>query len=164
MIPREISEPYTPFREAGMGIFGKSADEIIQRAMQAGEFDNLPGKGKPLKLDENPHEPAEWRTAYNLLRSNGYSLPWLELRKEIEEALDRARQDASASWRSGDPVLWQKQQTTFTQRIATLNQRIFQYNLQTPSPIFHRLPLDAGRELEMIKDGDLNSSMQSKGR
>ena len=84
-----------------MSLFGKSADEIIRRAMQDGAFDNLPGKGKPLKLDENPHEPEEWRTAYRMLRSNGYSLPWLELRKEIEEAVDRARSDARSAWESG---------------------------------------------------------------
>ncbi len=147
-----------------MSLFGKSADEIIRRAMQDGAFDNLPGKGQPLKLDDNPHEPEEWRTAYRMLRSNGYSLPWLELRKEIEEAIDRARSDARSARESGTEDFWNRQKAVFQQRIEALNQRIFQYNLQAPSPVFHRQPLDLARELDAILHwADANSS-QAEGR
>ena len=38
-------------------------EEQIRRAIQEGKFDDLPGKGKPLKLDENPFEESEWRMA-----------------------------------------------------------------------------------------------------
>jgi len=147
-----------------MSLFGKSADEIIRRAIQDGAFDNLPGKGKPLKLDENPHEPEEWRTAYRMLRSNGYSLPWLELRKEIEEAVERARSDARSAWKSGTEGFWDRQKAVFQQRIEALNQRIFQYNLQAPSPVFHRQALDLSRELDAIQRRDDPNSSQSEGR
>jgi len=147
-----------------MSLFGKSADEIIKRAMQEGAFDNLPGKGQPLKLDENPHEPEEWRTAYRMLRSNGYSLPWLELRKEIEEAVDRARSDARSACESGTEDYWNRQKAVFQQRIEALNQRIFQYNLQAPSPVFHRQPLDLSRELDSIQRREDTNSSQAEGR
>ena len=147
-----------------MSLFGKSADEIIKRAIQDGAFDNLPGKGQPLKLDENPHEKEEWRTAYSMLRSNGYSLPWLELRKEIEEAVDRARSDARSARESGNDEFWNRQKSLFQQRIEALNKRIFQYNLQTPSPVFHRQPLDLTRELEAIQNRDGANPMQAEGR
>jgi len=147
-----------------MSLFGKSADEIIRRAMQDGAFDNLPGKGQPLKLDENPHEPEGWRTAYRMLRSNGYSLPWLELRKEIEEAVDRARSDARSARESGPEDFWNQQKAVFQQRIEALNQRIFQYNLQAPSPVFHRQPLDLSRELDAIQSRDDTNSSQAEGR
>ena len=41
--------------------------------------------------------------------------------------------------------------SVFQQRIEALNQRIFQYNLQAPSPVFHRQPLDLSRELDAIQ-------------
>ena len=147
-----------------MSLFGKLADEFIKRAMQDGAFDNLPGKGQPLKLDENPHEPAEWRTAFSMLRSNGYSLPWLEMRKEIEEAVERARSAARSAWQTGDFDFWEKQKAVFQQRIDALNQRIFQYNLQAPSPQFHRQPLDPMREIDSIQSGDGAQSSPAKGR
>ncbi len=147
-----------------MSLFGKSADEIIQRAIQDGAFDNLPGKGQPLNLDDNPYEPEEWRTAYRMLRSNGYSLPWLELRKEIEEAIDRARSDARDAWQSGSEEFWNRQKSVFQQRIEALNQRIFQYNLQAPSPVFHRKPLDLSRELDAIQRRENPNSSQAEGR
>ena len=147
-----------------MSLFGKLADEFIKRAMQDGAFDNLPGKGQPLKLDENPHEPAEWRTAYSMLRSSGYSLPWLELRKEIEEAVERARSAARSAWQTGDFEFWEKQKVVFQQRIDALNQRIFQYNLQAPSPQFHRQPLNPAHEIDAIQSGNGALSSPAEGR
>lgn len=147
-----------------MSLFGNAADEIIKRAMQEGAFDNLPGKGQPLKLDDNPHEAGEWRIAYNLLKSNGYSLPWLDLRKEIEEAIVRARADAVDAWQSEDTRIWQKHQPVFSQRIEALNRRIFHYNLQTPSPLFHRPVLNLAHELELIQADQRTGSNTSRGR
>lgn len=147
-----------------MSLFGKIADEFIKRAIQDGAFDNLLGKGQPLKLDENPHEPAEWRTAYSMLRSNGYSLPWLELRKEIEEAVERAKSDARSAWQAGDFDFWEEEKAVFQKRIDALNQRIFQYNLQAPSPQFHRQPLNPAREIDTIQTGDGAQSSPAKGR
>ena len=67
-----------------MDKYSRSLDEQIRQAMQDGAFDDLPGKGKPLDLSENPHEDPGWRMAYRMLRANGFSLPWIETRKAIE--------------------------------------------------------------------------------
>ncbi len=66
-------------------------DEQIRLAIENGEFDNLPGKGKPLNLEENPFEDPEWRTAYCFLRNSGFTLPWINMRKEIEKDIMAAR-------------------------------------------------------------------------
>jgi len=147
-----------------MSSIGNAAEEIIKRAIQDGAFDNLPGKGQPLHLSENPYEPAEWRIAYSLLRSNGYSLPWLEVRKEIEEAIDRARTDARDAWHSNDEKHWVQHRIIFSQRIEALNRRIFQYNLQAPSPVFHRQHLVFEQEVERIQRGESEPSSFSEGR
>lgn len=58
----------------------------IDEAARDGFFDNLPGSGRPLDLsdDDNPFVPEDMRLAYRILRNAGYSLPWIELRKDIE--------------------------------------------------------------------------------
>ena len=70
-----------------MDKWGKLVEQRLQDALAKGEFANLPGKGKPLELDEEPlAEPAQWM-ARHILRNSGMSLPWVEERQRIEEAL-----------------------------------------------------------------------------
>ena len=71
-----------------MDIFVKIAEEKICEAQAKGEFDNLPGKGKPLNLDEDNHVPQELKIAYKILKNSGYIPPELELQKEINTTLD----------------------------------------------------------------------------
>ncbi|BAE75526.1 conserved hypothetical protein [Sodalis glossinidius str. 'morsitans'] len=42
-----------------MGLIDDWAERHIQQAQQAGEFDALPGHGKPLQLDDDSAVPAE---------------------------------------------------------------------------------------------------------
>jgi hypothetical protein len=61
----------------------KSADLIIQEAMKRGEFDHLPGKGKPIDLTAYFDTPEEIRIAYALLKSADVLPEEAELLKEI---------------------------------------------------------------------------------
>lgn len=47
------------------------AEERIRQAAARGEFDDLPGQGKPLDLDDDPLAPLELRTAWRLLKGAG---------------------------------------------------------------------------------------------
>ncbi|MEM5790044.1 MAG: DnaJ family domain-containing protein [Syntrophobacteraceae bacterium] len=63
--------------------FDKIAEEKIRRAMEEGEFDNLPGKGKPLKLEDDSHLPQDIRLTHKILKNANCLPPELALRKEI---------------------------------------------------------------------------------
>lgn len=62
----------------------------IQDAQREGKFRNLEGEGTPQDLSEDPFEDPEMRVAYKVLRNAGFSLPWMELMKEIDAELTRA--------------------------------------------------------------------------
>jgi DnaJ family protein C protein 28 len=140
-----------------------NVEDQIRRAMQEGHFDNLPGKGKPLKLEENPCEDPEKQMAHKILKDAGYSLPWIENGREIHEGLEVARADLKRAWiwrREGlarnelyaqVEAEWQRAEMLFRQRVAALNKRIFTYNLEVPSPQFQRLVVDVERDIEAIK-------------
>ncbi len=64
-------------------IFDKIAEERIRQAMEHGEFDDLPGKGKPLEIEDDSHLPADLRMSYKILKNADCLPPELELRKEI---------------------------------------------------------------------------------
>ena len=58
-------------------------DKQIREAQERGDFDNLPGQGRPL-----PSEvwDGEWGLAYHILRQAGETLPWISLGRDIEAA------------------------------------------------------------------------------
>lgn len=59
------------------------AEEKIREAMARGEFDNLPGAGRPLELEDDSMVPQDLRVAYKILKNAGCLPPEIELRKEI---------------------------------------------------------------------------------
>ncbi|HOA89609.1 DUF1992 domain-containing protein [Propioniciclava tarda] len=64
-------------------------DRQIREAMERGEFDNLPGAGRPLELDDDP----EWWIKSKIKRENLEPvLPdALSLRKEVAAVQDQLR-------------------------------------------------------------------------
>jgi hypothetical protein len=59
------------------------AESKLRTAIAKGEFDDLPGSGKPLELDDLSRVPPELRMGYKLLRNAGCLPPELEARKEM---------------------------------------------------------------------------------
>lgn len=82
--------PWTPrFLQCGprynslMLIFDTLAEQRIREAQDNGEFDNLPGVGAPLALDDDALVPEDLRAAYRLLRNSGFLPPELEAHGEM---------------------------------------------------------------------------------
>ncbi|GGT20851.1 DUF1992 domain-containing protein [Nonomuraea spiralis] len=72
--------------------FESWVDRQIREATERGQFDDLPGAGKPLPGLDRPHDEMWW--IKQKLESEGLSMPLpptLALRKEAEEALRQAR-------------------------------------------------------------------------
>jgi uncharacterized protein YutE (UPF0331/DUF86 family) len=64
--------------------FQKNIDEKIKEAIAKGEFDNLPGKGKPLDLGAYFATPEHLRMGYSILKSADIIPEEMELLKQIE--------------------------------------------------------------------------------
>jgi len=64
-------------------LFDRVVEARLKEAMERGEFDNLPGKGKPLDLTEYFETPEETRLAYSVLKSAGMTSPEVDLLQEI---------------------------------------------------------------------------------
>ena len=91
-------------------------ESLIRESMERGEFAGLPGAGKPLPNIDEPLDDAWW--VREKLRRENLSLlpPTLEIRKEIEDALERvARASSEADVRS---IV-----TAINERIVRINSR-----------------------------------------
>jgi hypothetical protein len=64
-------------------------DEMIREAMARGEFDNLPGHGKPQNLDSYFAAPEDLRMAWSVLKNAGYLPEEAQLMKDIAALKER---------------------------------------------------------------------------
>lgn len=104
-----------------MWLLDQWAERHILDAQNKGDFDNLPGCGEPLTLDDDLHIPPELRVSYRLLKNAGCLPPELEHRREAVELVDLlnvVRQD--------DP-----QHAELSRRLALLELKLRQAGLNT---------------------------------
>lgn len=71
-----------------MNGFTRIVEERILEAQKAGMFDNLPGRGKPLRLEDQTWVPEDLRMAYHILKNARVLPPEAELLKEIHTIED----------------------------------------------------------------------------
>jgi hypothetical protein len=69
--------------------FDRIIESIIKDAQQRGDFDNLPGKGKPIDLEAYFNTPEEVRNAYAILKNAGIVPAEIELLQDIAALKDR---------------------------------------------------------------------------
>ena len=71
-------------------LFGyqKIIEKRIKEAQENGEFDNLPGKGEPLVLEDESRIPEDLRLSHKILKNANCLPPEVELRKEIRHLED----------------------------------------------------------------------------
>ena len=127
-------------------------NHLIKEAMARGDFNDLPGKGKPLELVDNPFIPREVRMMNQMLKDNGCAPRWIELDKEIRAedeqvdkllanikgrrerltALIRRRPLKHDTIRGSFELERTRALETHTSQLKTLNIRIQRFNLIVP--------------------------------
>ena len=71
----------------------------IAEAQSAGAFDDLPGAGKPLNLDDDRLVPEDVRMAYRILKNAGFVPPEVQALNDIatlERFVNQQEVDAAA--------------------------------------------------------------------
>ena len=133
------------------------AEKRLREAIENGEFDDLPGKGEPIDLKENPFEDPDLRVVHRLLRNAGFAPAWIEERKDIDAGFEGARTTLERAWalfgkggKSPSDSEWERSVREFREKVTELNQRTRVYNLKAPAAVFHRRHIDADKIIEKI--------------
>lgn len=133
------------------------ADEQFRQARARGDFDALPGRGQPLRLPSPRPGTAANHSLYQVLRHNGFTLPWIEEKREIEKEMAAARGQLERVWLRNDgsqpaEAAWQQAVADFQEQTAVLNQRILTFNLKATATRLHLYPLNPAREIQRVQD------------
>jgi len=68
--------------------FEKIVEERIQKAQKRGDFENLPGSGKPLTFRNDCLVPEDLRLVYKILKNADCIPPEIELKNQIKRTED----------------------------------------------------------------------------
>lgn len=135
-------------------------DQIIENAMKSGEFSNLSGAGKPLRLDDDSNTPDHLRMAHKLLKDNDMAPAWIsegaELEREVERllaALRRAAQIYRAGTSVAPEMAWASARQKFEDGAKRYNRKLLGFNLKLPPGVAHRAALAVEREIQRALDG-----------
>jgi hypothetical protein len=123
--------------------FEQSIDKIIREAREKGAFDDLAGKGKPIRWDDDSLVPDDQRLANQVLKNAGFVPDWVMESQEIDQAYLDARKNlklAKTARDEGrlDEAGWQAAKAHYTQQIGQLNRRILSFNMRAPSSQLQR--------------------------
>jgi DnaJ family protein C protein 28 len=144
-------------RRRGLQEWQDLITEQLDEAAANGAFDNLPGKGEPLRLHEHPNEPADMRMANKLLKDNDLTPAWIGDRKALLAEIEALRAAMQQQWdqicariesdgndREAPALSWNRTLIQWEERIADLNRRIVDLNITLPvwRMELHRLRLD----------------------
>lgn len=141
---------------------------IIDEQAALIDIDKLPGKGKPLNLARNPYADEADEMAHSLIKNAGFTLPWIEDGRRIDDQLAAARarlarardetfqlRDAQIcaghQWVEGS---WQAALREFRQSVENLNRQIRDYNLKAPNVNLHKFPIRVDEELARLGVSD----------
>jgi hypothetical protein len=113
-------------------------DEQIQDAIRKGQFVDLPGTGKPLKLEDDAHTPEHLRMAHKILRDNDLAPDWIVQGQELDAAHDKLVADIQQAARTGSG----KGLAALREAAKRYNSRVLSYNLKVPQGVTHKRHLD----------------------
>ncbi|HEX2622727.1 MAG TPA: DUF1992 domain-containing protein [Phototrophicaceae bacterium] len=118
-----------------------SMDEQLRKAQESPEWQNLPGQGKPLNLNEDPNTPSDMRLAYKILKDNDLAPAWIEegkgLDHDFEKLINQIRQVIRV-----DEI-----KPALREAVTAYNKRALNYNLKVPPGIAHKRYIDLNREI-----------------
>lgn len=149
------------------------AERKIKEAIDDGVFDNVPGKGEPLDLDEYIMQTPEQRITTRILK-NANALPeWLQLEKDIEREIHELnprkermlRAVHAARTEANRERLSERLRKTHKERLDMLNNMILKYNFVTP-PAVQRVfsPYVVRREMAALEEAITQTAPMSASK
>jgi len=134
-------------------------DREIEKFLNEGRSEHLPGAFKPLDLDQNENVPDEWRLAYRIMADNEVLPEWIMMGKDLEKALAKLESDIDRAFREYKTVLnsklgrdyadtlWKASRRRLEDAAAVYNNNVLTYNLKVPNGINHRALFNFEQEI-----------------
>ncbi|XP_045518313.1 dnaJ homolog subfamily C member 28 [Pieris brassicae] len=121
--------------------FDRLVEDLIQESMSKGEFENLSGKGKPLKdQNRNPYVDFTTHKLNEVLINNGFTPEWITMSKDIDQDIELLKDEIKNErmylgpypFSETDKEKWLKIYESNKSLAKSINTKINTYNLIVP--------------------------------
>lgn len=161
----DSAQEQKPRRHRTMEEWQAMVNDRLDEAIKRGDFDSLPGKGKPLNFNDNPNEPSDMRMANRLLKNNELSPAWIGDRRALMAESEQLRAEIGRQWTwhynayTGEKTAdrqaeiaasWAATIGRWEEQITEINRRILDFNLTNPIWRLELLRFNLDRELRNI--------------
>ncbi len=154
-------------------------DKLLNEAIGNGDISHLPGAGKPLRLDNDSHTPADMRMAHKIMGDHDVIPEWISKSQELEKvesdlhklARRGARQYQQKRQASQKPGRidtksrvdgdWERFKEKFNERVEHYNRGVLNHNLSVPPGIAHKSLL---KSEQMLRRALQASASESKAK
>lgn len=103
-------------------------EDLIKKAQRDGQFDHLPGAGKPLPPDEFAHYPENIRMVMRILKNSGHDAEAQFIKEEISDLQHQMKK----ATRQEKTELEQQ----YNQKLTKMNQLLSKKGIKTNSSAF----------------------------
>ncbi|XP_033112859.1 dnaJ homolog subfamily C member 28-like [Anneissia japonica] len=143
-------------------VIHRLVEDLYQESYKNGEFDNLPGKGKPLptRSDYNPYVDISTHNMNRVLISNGYAPDWVTKRKDIffmiednrKKLLKERQKLGKAPLSPYNEDKWRQICLKFDDNIMRVNKIVDSLNLAVPIINLQLVQFSSKKELAKVMD------------
>ena len=123
-------------------------ERLIQEALDRGDFDDLPGRGRPLAREDDTYA-GEMALAFQVLRVAGVAPPWIEADKEVRRLRDE-RDRLIDRARRATPLMRATYRRQLVEIIEAHDRAVEQVNTQAPTERQHRRRMVESEELARL--------------
>lgn len=162
--PEESGETRAERRARMRQDWSNLIEDLIEEGRQQGAFDDLPGKGKPLKLEKSLYG-RDRELAHNLLKRNDLTPAWIAQRSHLRERAGQLREEIQRIWRRHEQayryaqddgirgalkISWDDACLAWESQIRDINKQIQDFNLKRPSEKLELFKLRLEEELARV--------------
>jgi hypothetical protein len=123
------------------------ADRRIRRAMEDGEFDDLPHQGRRIPIDDDGSELA---LAHHVLKNAGAVPSWIATDQEYRAAIARRDAVVARARRAGPPVR-ERDRDELRRIVDDVGRLALRIEQEAPTTRQHRPRLDLAEELTALQ-------------
>ena len=138
--------------------FDRLVEDLIQESIAKGDFNNLPGYGKPLKnKPEYPYLDSITFKLNEILINNGFVPEWVLLEKEIREEKNSIRNQLFSlkSQSKLENISFVRQ--LLSEKVTEVNKMIEKYNRIVPILRKQQILMNLDKEVNKMRQNDENS-------
>ena len=103
-------------------------EDLIKKGLRDGQFDNLPGAGKPLPPDEFAHYPEDIRMVMRILKNSGHDDEAQFVKEQMSDLQEQMKKANKAEKTELEQL--------YNQKLTQMNRLLSKKGIQTNSSAF----------------------------